>query len=75
MKLYATTTSERASKGQGGNKEIAITVHAGSRDNSFAILDGFVRVTDEGYHIQISTIGQDEKQCIDTIAHIPKGKR
>lgn len=24
MKLYATTTSERASKGQGGNKEIVI---------------------------------------------------
>ena len=26
MKLYATTTSERASKGQGGNKDIQITL-------------------------------------------------
>lgn len=30
MKLYATTTSERASKGQGGNKEIVIDIRAGS---------------------------------------------
>ncbi len=37
MKLYATTTSERASKGQGGNKylEIAIQVELedGTRDH------------------------------------------
>lgn len=29
MKLYATTTSERASKGQGGNKFIEIELKAG----------------------------------------------
>lgn len=29
MKLYATTTSERASKGQGGNKHIEITLQGG----------------------------------------------
>jgi len=29
MKLYATTTSERASKGQGGNKRLEITVQGG----------------------------------------------
>ncbi len=26
MKLYATTTSERASKGQGGNKELIVSI-------------------------------------------------
>lgn len=29
MKLYATTTSERASKGQGGNKHIELTLQGG----------------------------------------------
>jgi hypothetical protein len=29
MKLYATTTSERASKGQGGNKYLFIDIQAG----------------------------------------------
>jgi len=29
MKLYATTTTERASKGQGGNKRLEITVQGG----------------------------------------------
>lgn len=35
MKLYAKTTSERASKGQGGNEyvEIDLTVQNGSRQN------------------------------------------
>ena len=35
MKLYATTTSERASKGQGGNDYLCIklTVHNGSRQD------------------------------------------
>jgi hypothetical protein len=28
MKLYATTTSERASKGQGGNKNLIIDIQA-----------------------------------------------
>ena len=34
MKLYATTTSERASKGQGGNKFIEIDLRYGSKNNS-----------------------------------------
>jgi len=32
MKLYATVTSERASKGQGGNEYITIDLLIGSRD-------------------------------------------
>jgi len=34
MKLYATVTSERASKGQGGNKWLDIDVFTGSSDKS-----------------------------------------
>jgi len=34
MKLYATVTSERASKGQGGNKYIRIELAAGSAEDS-----------------------------------------
>lgn len=37
MKLYATTTSERASKGQGGNEYIIIDLKVGSAKNSFSI--------------------------------------
>ncbi len=33
MKLYATTTSERASKGQGGNKFLRINLTVGSESN------------------------------------------
>lgn len=33
MKLYATTTSERASKGQGGNEWIEIELSAGEKGN------------------------------------------
>jgi hypothetical protein len=34
MKLYATTTSERASKGQGGNNFLNIDIFVGSTKNS-----------------------------------------
>lgn len=32
MKLYATTTSERATKGQGGNKYLMIEIFISNRD-------------------------------------------
>jgi hypothetical protein len=40
MKLYATTTSERASKGQGGNKDILVVITAeitGERQEIFSV--------------------------------------
>lgn len=37
MKLYATVTSERASKGQGGNKFIRTTYNVGSAADSSPI--------------------------------------
>lgn len=41
MKLYATVTSERASKGQGGNKEITATIDIGGKEKPVTV----VRVT------------------------------
>lgn len=38
MKLYATTTSERASKGQGGNDYIAIKLRVGENREQFCNL-------------------------------------
>ena len=39
MKLYATTTSERATKGQGGNKFLNIKIASGSAKNSYIFAD------------------------------------
>ena len=39
MKLYATVKSERAEKGQGGNEKLQITVTAGSRRETLAVLE------------------------------------
>lgn len=38
MKLYATTTSERASKGQGGNEKLEIEIQVGSQRKLLAAL-------------------------------------
>ena len=37
MKLYATTTSERASKGQGGNKYLDIEILVGNKNNPYTL--------------------------------------
>lgn len=39
MKLYATTTSERASKGQGGNKKLDINILVYDRCNPLYIIE------------------------------------
>jgi hypothetical protein len=38
MKLYATTTSDRASKGQGGNEYIRITLQSDRKKEDFVIV-------------------------------------
>lgn len=55
MQLYATTTSERASKGQGGNKFLAITICA---ENNYPLL--FLNATVDGDEIKISIKDIDE---------------
>jgi len=39
MKLYSTITSERATKGQGGNKFLNIKIASGSAKNSYIFAD------------------------------------
>ena len=53
MKLYATTTSERASKGQGGNKFIQTKLVVGNKDNQIDLGILTLRATDTGYHLQL----------------------
>ena len=45
MKLYATITSERATKGQGGNKEMGVTFQIGSKNTSKHVLTIRAQVT------------------------------
>lgn len=64
MKLYATVTSERASKGQGG-RELLIEVF---NEERLKVLEGEIRYTENGLKIYVSTtIGdrETENQCID----------
>ncbi len=49
MKLYATVTSERASKGQGGNDYLDIEILVGSRDDSRLLARLTVRPNERGY--------------------------
>lgn len=41
MKLYATTTSERASKVQGGNEYLAIEIKVENEDIAYIFLDAY----------------------------------
>lgn len=52
MKLYATVTSERATKGQGGNDYILIELKGGSAKNSFT-----------EYHIEYNETGLLVTDC------------
>lgn len=69
MKLYATVASERASKGQGGNKYIDIDLAVGSTSDSnhFAslrlnIIDGVYTLWLDGEVIKRSDTKKGEKQ-------------
>lgn len=66
MNLYATISSERASKGQGGNKHLDIDVFVGSAKESVKILEGTITPEGDGYVVYVTTIGQGvSDQCID----------
>ena len=60
MKLYATTTSERATKGQGGNKFIDISLSVGSAKDSKPIAR--IVLASEGEYYRLTTrVGADER--------------
>lgn len=66
MKLYATVTSERASKGQGGNKFIDIDILVGSADDSKRFANVRVNIVDGMYTLwldgeRVKTKGEKEK--------------
>lgn len=57
MKLYATTTSERASKGQGGNKYLSIELKTDKTPLSFCFIE--IMEEDEN-NIMMSITGNGE---------------
>lgn len=68
MRLYATTTSERASKGQGGNDYIAIKLQAGEDRETFVRLYFHESADGKSYEI----LNEDTDEIIYTKL---KGKR
>ncbi len=73
MKLYATVTSERASKGQGGNEYLDIVIHAGSERRIIST----IQVRKITGNVTIYTVyAGDEKigELIDTKGEKQKGE-
>jgi len=66
MKLYATHTSERASKSQGGNEFIAGKVTA---DRNMALIEYHIAPADDDYRIIIRVHGERAREVLI------KGKR
>lgn len=53
MKMYATAKSERATKGQGGNKHLQVTFEAETENGRETV--GSVEMRTEGEHIHVVT--------------------
>lgn len=70
MKFYAIVQSEKAKKGQGGNKRLDISLTVGSRDEQ--IEAGVVCLRDNGDNFVISYI--HDREHIN-LAIIAKGKK
>lgn len=76
MKLYGTLTSERASKGQGGNKEIAIVLNVGSaKDSRPVALLKIITVLNGGYELFYRNIETDETKMLQHGYIDKKGKK
>lgn len=81
MKLYATVTSERASKSQGGNERVDIELSVGSRDNSRLI--AMIHLVADGDDYQLFWDDAERDECPpvrDTLKtgkliEKPKGKK
>ena len=77
MKLYATTTSERATKGQGGNQFLNIDVFSGGATNNVKILSLHIANTiDKFPNASISIEGKAEiLEAIEKKAKKQKGEK
>ena len=69
MKLYATTTSERATKGQGGNMlEIIITAEIDHEYVKIGEIDVHTQKDGNYYFYATSTsLGEYENQCLEVV--------
>ena len=66
MKLYATTTSERASKGQGGNKYVEVHLSA----NKKTLINAYVKQTAEDM-FELEIFSSDMKRIYHNVYSIP----
>ncbi len=58
MKLYATTTSERASKGQGGNKYVRTDYFTENGERKLCVI--IEQLKQDEAHISVSSVNGDE---------------
>lgn len=76
MKLYATTTSERASKGQGGNKEIVIGLNVGSSADSRNIAQfKLLALTNGEYELYYANLDESLSSTLLQRGSLIKGKK
>jgi hypothetical protein len=61
MKLYATVSSERAAKGQGGNRIITTELLVGDKNNSKQIATITLLNRENEYLLYADIIGRDER--------------
>lgn len=74
MTLYATTTSERASKGQGGNKFIRVNFAIGSAKDSKEVMS--IVLDDKGiFTIRDKNHNVFEEIHIENLLLVSKGKQ
>ena len=73
MKLYATVTSERATKGQGGNKHLTSEISINDEDIKHIVKVLITR--DEEKDRYIVTIFQDNEMISDKYIYRPKGNK
>jgi hypothetical protein len=75
MKLYATVTSERASKGQGGNQFLDVQLFYGSADKSVPIGVISLYPLKNGYEVTYtSEKNRRQTEVLETIGEQQKGE-
>lgn len=75
MKLYATTTSERASKGQGGNDHLNIIITVKDGNNLVELADLWVQETATDFEVIDNKTCAVIKQLIKFESNEAKGKK
>lgn len=76
MNLYATVTSERASKGQGGNKYIEVVLLAvGSASDSKPVVRAYLNADEDPYNYVLKVFGGATGEVLEYTKRIPKGNK